>query len=401
MTNLFQANHQWTTRPDDERFESLQSMYVACKGYADSSITSQPIPFSAIRAEAMDGEVLLVGKTGRRARLTHFAFGQLAKSASSPAEFIRQLPATLASQVLNNRLKSIADEKDKSDLRILFHENGSLIARSITSELYDRTWNHEVIRIGLMPLAEEGWRVPPARPCRAGQHGTRKATAADILPNQGDFGLSVKEGDEIAPAGLYASDHDMFAFLVNPERSISIGKRSLMRGLFVRNSEVGDGALVLDWFDLDNVCGNHICWGVENRRQIRVKHITGKGRQGMGDTLGRAMAKFEIECRKLQDSDLQREQQIVRAQKLELGATKEEVIEAIFTYARGKNLPALTRKTLEAGYELAEQHEDWYGSPRTAFGLVSGLTEHSQSIPYTDRRHEIDAQAGRLLTIAF
>ena len=46
------------------------------------------------------------------------------------------------------------------------------------------------------------------------------------------------------PSGLYASDHDMFAFLVAPDRVISDGGGgSLMRGIFVRNSEVGDAAL--------------------------------------------------------------------------------------------------------------------------------------------------------------
>ena len=44
----------------------------------------------------------------------------------------------------------------------------------------------------------------------------------------------------IAPAGIYASDHDMFAFLVNEEYRIDDGSDGgLARGFFVQNSEVG------------------------------------------------------------------------------------------------------------------------------------------------------------------
>lgn len=401
MSNLYQAHYQWANRPDDERFETVRDMYEACRSYAATARTTT-LPFDLLRVEADEGELFLVGKTDRRAKFTHYAFGQLARSAQSPAEFVRQLPATLASQVINNRLKAASERSpDRYDSRILFHENGSLVTRAITSELYDRTWNHEVIKIGILPMLEEGWRVPPARPALRDQKGTRKATEADILPNQGEFGLSVNVGDEIAPAGLYASDHDMFAFLVNPERTIDIGKRALMRGMFVRNSEVGDGSLVIDWFDLDNVCGNHIVWGAENRKQIRVRHVAGKDRRDQGDTLKRALAKYEVECRVYENQAKSREEQIRKAQKYEIAATKEDTIEAIFTFARKRGLTALSRKTIEAGYEKAEEHSDWYGSPRTVFGLVSGLTEHSQTIPYTDERHNIDVQAGRVMEIAF
>jgi len=44
----------------------------------------------------------------------------------------------------------------------------------------------------------------------------------------------------ISPAGIYASDHDMFSFLVNEEYRIDDGSDGgLARGFFVQNSEVG------------------------------------------------------------------------------------------------------------------------------------------------------------------
>lgn len=399
--NLFQASHQWAIRPEDERFENEHKMYDVCLAYAQSAKTAT-VPFDSLRVEADDGEIYLVGKNDRRAKFTHYAFGQICKQSQSPSEFVRQLPATLATQVVNNRLKSVSENMEKYDSRLLFHTNEqTMVCRAITSELYDRVWNHELIRTGLFPMIQEGWRVPPARPAMPNQKGTRKATQADILPNQEDFGLSVKVGDDIAPAGLYASDHDMFAFLVNPNRPISIGKRALMQGLFCQNSEVGDGCLVLDWFSMDQVCGNHICWGVSDHKQIRVKHIAGKGKQDMGLTLDRALSRFEIECNKYVDNIGEQETKIAKAQKFEIATTKTDVIETIFKYAKSKGLMALSKGVITSGYDACEDHNDWYGSPRTAFGLVSGLTEYSQTIPYTDKRHAIDVEAGKLMEIAF
>jgi hypothetical protein len=397
MTNLYAASNQWATRPDDERFETIQEMHATCLGYAQSARTAV-VSYEQLRVEADDGALYLAGKQNRAA-FTHYSFGQLCRNASVPADFVRSLPATLAGQVVNHKLKATADQHT-SDAKIMFHENGHLVARAITSEMYDRIWNHEVLSRAIMPMGEEGWRVPPARPSPQSKRGVRKATKADILPNQEDFGLSVKVGDPIAPAGLYASDHDMFVFLVNPERSLDIGGRSLMRGMFVRNSEVGDGALVVDWFDLDNVCGNHICWGVQNHNKIRVKHIAAKARVGRNDTLKRAIERYEIACTRYDEDLVTREKLIKKAMKFQLGADKESVVDAVFSFARARTLPALTKSRIDSAYDLALEHKDWYGPPNTLWSLVSGLTEHSQNAKYADVRHEIDTAAGKLLQIA-
>jgi len=117
-----------------------------------------------------------------------------------------------------------------------------LLLRALTSEQYKRIWNWEVVE-RLLPLQERGWRVPQARPAFPDQPGARPATEADILDDAG-FGLSVKVGDMIAPAGLYASAHDMFAFLINEQKRIKDGtEEGLSRGIFFENSEVGDKAL--------------------------------------------------------------------------------------------------------------------------------------------------------------
>lgn len=64
-------------------------------------------------------------------------------------------------------------------------------------------------------------------------------------------------------------------------------------------------------------------------------------------------------------------------------------------------IPALSRKMIGEGYEKAELHSDWYGSPRSVWGLTGGLTEIARDLPHADQRAELDRAAGRLLQVAF
>ncbi len=398
MANLYEANYQWANRPDDERFTSLKEMEDATRRYAESAATGTA-SLGSLRVEAngADNNMALVGTTGRYAKLTHYSFGQLAGFAKAPANYLRTLAPTLAAQNLNYGLKNLQDGMSENKLNILFHQNGSLVARAITSDNYDRVWNWEIIRAIRQATEGTGWVVPPARPAREGQAGTRRATAADILPNQGDFGLSVREGDLIAPAGLYASDHDMFMFLVNQSGGVEDGQKLLNRGCFAQNSEVGDCSVRFKFFLYDNVCGNHIVWGVSDVTEVALRHVKGE-KQARGKTLVNAIAKWNTISKA--GADLKKmEATIAKARELELGADREATLEAVFGFGRSNGLNLLTRKTIGAAYDLCEETPR-YGAPTTVWGMVNGLTELSQK-GLTDERTDLDTQAGRLMEIAF
>lgn len=74
-----------------------------------------------------------------------------------------------------------------------------------------------------------------------------------------------------------------------------------------------------------------------------------------------------------------------------IAATKEEVLDVLF----GRKIAGLTRSTLEAGYDAVVPEQD--GDARTAWGIVQGLTRYSQTVPFADKRTEIDRAAGKLL----
>ena len=68
----------------------------------------------------------------------------------------------------------------------------------------------------------------------------------------GEFGKRVTVDRENTT--LYASDRDMFVFLADEDRRIEVAGRSLARGFFVWNSEVGDKTLGAGFFLFDYVC---------------------------------------------------------------------------------------------------------------------------------------------------
>jgi hypothetical protein len=216
------------------------------------------VSFESLKAIAdkESGEVKIAGREGLEAKLTHWAFGQLSSLAKAPASYLRKLSPTIAAECLNYGFKQ--NSFYKAPLQLLFqptHNNAGqlplpttamvapdhLLLRALTSEKYTRIWNWEIIG-KLIPLTEISWRVPPARPAFPDQPGTCPATEDDVLAVK-DF-LSINVGDPVAPAGLYASNHDMFAFLINEENRIDDGSDSgLSRGVFFVNSEVGAKAL--------------------------------------------------------------------------------------------------------------------------------------------------------------
>lgn len=386
--NLFTASNQWANRPADQRFGSIAEMLAACREYANGA-REATVPFSDIRVEKVDEDLQLVGRSGVPARLTHFVFGQMSRLAGAPANYLRTLNPTLAAQNINFGLAHRSADA-ANDAKLLFHQNGGLVLRALTTELYERIWNWEVVE-RLQGLIDEGWQVPPARPAIEGQSGTRKATEADVLASRSS-GLSIQVGDTIAPAGLYASDHDMFAFLVYEKNRINNGtENGLARGAFFSNSEVGDKSITRTTFLYEYVCGNHIVWGAKEVKKLRFEHT--------GKNLRSKLGLFTAELTEYADSSASEDEAYIkRAQQKTIGATKKDVLDYLFKLRIG----GLTVKAADAAYELAAVHQDdANAAPNTVYGMVHGLTRLSQLTEYADQRSVLDVAAGKVMQITF
>lgn len=380
--NVTTANRQWASRPADERFWNVAEMKAACEKIdaARKIVVANP---KDISAEVIDGDLRLrLPGVAKPAALTNWGFQILAAKLGAPARYLRSLPEHTVAELINIGLAQEDTYFDKSEIRVgVRHDFYEPHVDCWTSTRYGYLPNHRVCD-GLEHLEALGWRTPPARPSPAAiaDPRARKATAADVLANNKMSGLSIKAGDMIAPAGLYASDKDMFAFMVNPGNPISTGKFNLNRGIFVENSEVGAGAFKITTFLYDGVCGNHIVWGASNLKEISVHHVG----EGAKDRAWNAITEQLKGYLEADAADCVHK--ISNAAKFSLGTDREAVVDNLFNNRRMK----LTREIIGGAFDAAVELDADRVDPNTAWGMVTGLTRISQQEENADRRTEID-----------
>lgn len=361
---IFRAHHQWANRPHDERFSSLAQLHAACRGYAEVAREAK-VDWPDLSVTHDQENLQLVGKAGVPAIISHHAFGQLASRVQAPASYLRTLPTELAEINLNHGLKHRNTEGH--DAVLLLHPgngNEKMVLRAVTTDVYERLWNYEVAQ-RLQELADRN-NLQPAVPT---------------------FSWNGQPAD-VDSTALYASDHDMFVFLMTKERSITNDAADeLFRGIICWNSEVGGTSLGMMRFLFRDLCMNHIIWGAKEVTELRVKHV-GKIRE--------KWTTFTADVRKYLDSSASDEVAMIKsAKRFTFGATKEDVLDMLF----GARQVGLSRKTLDAAYEAVVPEQD--GDPNSAWGFVQGLTRHSQTIPYADRRTELDRAGRKVLEFAF
>src|SRR5215207_5079578 len=97
---------------------------------------------------------------------------------------------------------------------------------------------------------------------------------------------------------FYASDRDVFVFLVDDLNPIEAGRLPdgspdlFFRGFYAWNSEVGSRTLGIASFFLRAVCQNRTLWGVEQFEELTIRHskyaaaLHGRGRAGAGELRG-------------------------------------------------------------------------------------------------------------------
>jgi len=383
--NLVTASREWATRPADQRFWTLKELYERSLKYAEESYTHQVrLADCSVLATEKEDLVLDMANVDTPATFQHYSFNQLAGLAGAPAGYLRGLPAPIAALNLNHGLQQI----DGSQL-LMLHKNGGHALRCVTSDGYSRIWNYEVAEMALALEEEGGWVVPPARPTSLPDVPVRKATEADVLRKGSHLSLGIGVGDDISPAGLYASDHDCFIFQVNVDRPIDAGNGEMLyRGVFWRNSEVGDARFTGTMFLFDTVCGNHIVWGARIVAEISIIH-----RGNAQEMFREAMAQATVMMEAPSSDD---ENRIKAAKLYEIAPTSKETIETIYRKSVG-----LSKRECEDAYILATRHAEDHGTePNTAWGYAAGITRLSQGQTATDKRDLMDRAAGKVLEMA-
>ena len=223
------VSSEWFKRPGDERYLSLTHLRNSVKTRSERSRT-QIVESEAIRVEASrdDAERLTLMLPGADVPLapTHWSFGQLASLVGAPAAYLRQLPAPLAGINLQYGLTSHRAEQMKT----LEIENGRVELRAVTGPDYGRIFDHELVeavqRIAGNGTGDTRWKVPGVLDWSTRIYNPH----ADITKDT---------------TTLYASDRDVFLFLVDDLNPIEAGKLPdgspdlYFRGFYCWNSEVG------------------------------------------------------------------------------------------------------------------------------------------------------------------
>lgn len=255
MSTLTQAHHQWATRPEDERFTSLDAMLKSMTKQVELS-REEVIPASKLVVQTMHDGRLMLDDGKQLLEPSAWAFDQLSYMAEAPAGYLRKLPASISAQALNHGLS-----KNTGELGILargkagLSQDGTGTLAAVTGPKYGRIWNRDVVaalRDRFGNGIDGDFRVP------------------------GEFGKEVKVTK--ANTTLYAGDRDMFVFLADEKNRIELpGRRggqtgSFARGFFVWNSEVGSRTLGIATFLFDYVCSNRMVWGAQGFEEIRITH---------------------------------------------------------------------------------------------------------------------------------
>ena len=353
----YTAHREWASRPPDERFASVHALCEAARARRQR-IEERTIITGEFRTEAVDDDLALRESSGRTAALTHWSFGQLATIASAPPNYLRSLPATIASDAINHGLQRV----DRDQHQLFVEETAPWTVHAITSPRYARVHHDELAsRVLDLMVLHPAWRLA-------------------LGYKDGEFGA------EKIPSGAYLGDRDMFLFLVDGNRDLDDptdrSHAGLFRGFILRNSDVGAAALTLDLFLFRLVCGNHIIWGFH--------HVAGFRRRHVGASIQDEWTTSLDDVRKALDADTTSDRTtILRSTTQELGPTREAVLDTVV------QRHDLSPKHAAEAYTLAEQYET---NPRSIWGYVQGLTRLSQRTPWQDGRFALDRAASRLLT---
>lgn len=256
------VSSEWFSRPPDDRYLSLSELYASVRDRTDRSRT-RTVDSVDVRVEAKreDGENLTLYLPGAEQPIapTHWSFGQLASLVGAPAAYLRQLPAPLAAINLQYGLTSHRAEQIKT----LEVNDGRTELRAVTGPDYGRIYDHELVsavqRIAGDGVGDTRWKVPGILDWSTNTYNPY----VDITKET---------------TTLYASDRDVFLFLVDDLNPIEAGRLPdgspdlFFRGFYCWNSEVGAKTLGMASFYLRAVCANRNLWGVEDFQEITIRH---------------------------------------------------------------------------------------------------------------------------------
>lgn len=272
------------------------------------------------------------------------------------------MPAKISAINLQYGLLNHRAEKVKAYSTI----NGAVHLKAVTGPEYGRIFDYEVVdavrKIAGDGVGQTDWRVP------------------------GIFG---KPLDAITKENttLYASDRDVFVFLVDEQHPIVIGKLDngnddvVYRGFYVWNSEVGSRSFGIATFLYRGVCQNRIIWGQRDFQEIRYSHTKGAPDRFMRSTAP-ALQQYS-------NASTDRLLAGIKSAQAAVVASNDESRE---TFLQGRGFTKAETKKILDRVLMEEGHE-----ARSVWDMVQGITAVARDLPHQDARVDLELKASKLL----
>lgn len=371
-TNLMEAHQQWASRPSDQRFQTLEQLRDSVHA---RRLRSRSVDIDTGRTHVQsDGRLLTINGTITPCEPTHWSFGQLSTAIGAPAGYLRTLPQPLLVENLNHGLKNHERESLKF-MTIAADEPGKPnTLQAITSTTYGRIWDADCVDAVGRIVERSGGRF--SNPLAYAHRGEAN-------------GFKTIDTSRTERAGLYASDRDVFMFMIDGGSLLEAGPRAkLNRGFFVWNSETGSRSFGLMTFLFNKVCGNNIVWGAQDVNKLVIRHTSGGPYRFDSQAAPSLMA-------------------YVNSSAAPMEATIKAAVDKIVWTGKDSELPMLyeylgkaakfSRPEVAQAIAFAKSEE---GDCRTLWQLVQGFTAYARGFDYVDARIDLETRAGKLLNLA-
>lgn len=377
-----EVSMQWMARPHDQRFLSLDNLFDAKKAFWDGAwqqrintnefeiAAPEPNTTADLHKLTIQGIRVDRGDVMQDVEVapTHLAFNHLCNLAKVPAKLMREVPTQIGKDFINWRLqhaREIEAVKLYGSTELLYAATGPEYGRIPDYEVAEAV--REIAGSG---RGEMRWKIP------------------------GVMNWSTHTYDPEAPVTidsttLYASDRDIFMFLVDDRNPIEVGKLRdgspdlMFRGFFVQNSEMGTRSLKIAVFYLRGVCMNRCLWGVEGFEEMRLTHTRTAPSRWINQARPALNSFADGSSQKLIAG-------VEAAKAVRIADDDEKALE--FLKARNSTFSAAKAKSI-----LARGLEEEGRPVRTAWDFAQAITAEARSLPFSDERLAYELEAGRIL----
>ena len=374
------VSSHWWNRPDDQRFLSLDDMLAFKKADADQmhsravNVHKMQVIGEIDDANPTRGDILIeyTDEDGREHlnKPTNWSFGQLAQLAGAPASYLKDLPASIAADAMQWGLRY---NRARDLVKAYGHSPAGGELRAITGPDYGRIYDYQVLQtINKFAGEGSGWKIPGMMTGSA----NGRAIYDPFVPVTKDT------------TTLYASDRDVFVFLVDDTRPIEIGKLEngdpdlVFRGFYAWNSETGSKTAGVAAMYLRGVCMNRNLWGVENFQEIKIRH-TKFAPDRFAEEAAPALQSFA------HGSTHNFMEGVKAAQAAKIADDEAEALEFLYNRAglsKNRSRAAVARHMKEEGRPIA-----------SVWDAAQGITALARDIPHQDDRIELEKKAGTIL----